>query len=221
MERRNAGCQIWKFRNYSTPLGIISQSQSLCPFSQSSLKSLQLLAKWWVARSYNTCGQKDKDKVSLLREVKIWGILFHKVCRVWRWTKKMGCSVNFHFYVYLELLQGLSLPFLVLPWCTLTQWPRNMANPSPRWTDNRSAARVRLNSDEPRCALMSVKHHLITGCVFIIIVVVIIIIIIGLHPSLKSETMGSPKRLLLNGSSPASAARARSWSSPAACSVAR
>lgn len=77
----------------------------------------------------------------------------------------------------------------------------NRVSESRRWMDYRSAARVRLNSDEPCCALVSVKHHLITGCVFIIIVVVIIIIIISLHPSLKSETMGSPKRLLLNWSS--------------------
>lgn len=60
------------------------------------------------------------------------------------------------------------------------------------WMDYRSPARVQLNSDEPCCALVSVKHHLITGCVFIIIIVVVIIIIISLLPSLKSETMASP-----------------------------
>lgn len=84
-------------------------------------------------------------------------------------------------------------------------------NNSRKWTDYRSAACVQLNSDEPCCALVSVKHHLITGCVFIIIIiVVIIIIIISLLPSLKSETMGTPKRLLLSWSSLASAASARS-----------
>ncbi len=59
--------------------------------------------------------------------------------------------------------------------------------------DYRSAARVQLNSDEPCGALVSVKHHLITGCVFIIIIIIIVIIIISLHPSLKSETMGPLK----------------------------
>lgn len=84
----------------------------------------------------------------------------------------------------------------------------NRVGKSQRWVDYRLAVRVRLNSDEPCCALVSVKHHLITGCVFIIIIIVIIII--SLLPSLKSETMGSLKRLLLNWSSLASAASAGS-----------
>lgn len=88
----------------------------------------------------------------------------------------------------------------------------NRVSESQRWMDYRLTVRVQLNSDDPCCALVSVKHHLITGCVFIIIIiiVVIIIIIISLHPSLKSETMGSPKRLLLNWSSLAFAASAPS-----------
>lgn len=59
------------------------------------------------------------------------------------------------------------------------------------WMDYRSFVCVQLTPDEPRCALVSIKHHLITGCVFIIIIVIIIIIINRL-PSLKSETMDSP-----------------------------
>lgn len=105
----------------------------------------------------------------------------------------------------------------VLAWCfpaffSSASWNSdpNRINESRRWTDYRSAARVQLNSDEPCCALVSVKHHLITGCVFIIIINIIIIIIISLLPSLKSETMGTPKRLLLNWSSLAFAASARS-----------
>lgn len=68
---------------------------------------------------------------------------------------------------------------------------RNTTSSSGEWMDYRSPACVQRKSDEPCCALVSIKHHLITGCVFIIIIF-IIIIIISLLPSLKSETMGSP-----------------------------
>ncbi len=115
-------------------------------------------------------------------------------------------------------IQIASLSFLPMHAGKVT--PDRVSEPQ-RWVDYRLAARVQLNSDEPCGALVSVKHHLITGCVFIIIIIITITIIIGLHPSLKSETMGSPKRLLLSWSSLAFAASARSKSSSAACSMAR
>lgn len=110
----------------------------------------------------------------------------------------MGFSMNaFTCYPYgcLDICPGRFPSF---------EWPKTgKASPHDGWIIDRLPV---CHSDEPCRVPVSVKHHLITGCVFIIIIVVIIIIIISLHPSLKAETMGSLKRLLLNWSSVAFAA---------------